>query len=180
MGVVGFTAGLAARVDGYDSNGLMNSETSDHPVFIGYQSPDEDITLNLTAEWSLFSLRLDQDISNNSGALGARLGMRIPIYSRARLSVSATLSVDWLGKDYSRYIYGIEGGQIDNSVGRSYYQPQAATNYSSSLSASYRINKQWSVVSGLEYTKLDATISTSPLVAAKHLSRLFVMANYRF
>lgn len=177
----GFSMGVNYRDDTYDSDGLVSSKTSKDKVFEGYKSPDGDITVTATAYWDMLSVSLEQDVSGNSKGLTADLGINVPIYTVGEdFMLEASAGVNWQSSNYVDYVYGISGKQIDVSKGRTAYAPGSATNYSVGLSAFYQLNRDWTLMASVDYTKLDDKIAKSPLVGEDKVTTAFVGAIYSF
>jgi len=177
----GLSFGLGYRDDTYDSDGIYSSKASKAEVFEGYKSPDGDVTFITNGYWQMFSLTLEQDISGNSKGLTADFELEVPIFTYGdKFSLQANAGVHWQSSDYANYVYGISGEQIDTSKGRTAYTPGSVTNYSVGLNAMYQINKDWTMLAGVDYIKLDDKIESSPLVGDDKITSAFVGAVYSF
>lgn len=176
-----FFTGLDYRDEGYDADGLINNETSDNPVFEGYDSPDGDIVFTMGGHWQFIGLYLQQDISGHSKGLTADLEFEIPIYSIGeKFVLSASTGMHWQSSDYTQHIYGIEGAQIDISKGRVAYQPGSATNYSVGLTGMYALNQNWTLIGGYHFVRLDDSIENSPLIEDDKMQSAYLGAVYQF
>ncbi len=176
-----FYTGLDYRDDGYDADGFINNETSDNPVFDGYESPDGDMVFTVGGHWQFVGLSLQQDISGNSKGLTADLMFEHPIYSVGeKFILSASAGMHWQSSDYTQHVYGIEGDQIDVSKGRIAYQPGSATNYSVGLTGIYALNSDWTLIGGYHFVRLDDNIENSPLIEDDKMQSAYLGAVYQF
>jgi outer membrane scaffolding protein for murein synthesis (MipA/OmpV family) len=177
----GLAMGMNYRNDGYDDDKFLGSEKSTDVVFNGYDSPEGDVTFKVDGYWKFVNLSLEQDVSGNSKGLTADFGVEVPIYSLGNdFLVQASATVHWQSSDYADYIYGVSAKQVDNSVGRTAYTVGSVTNYSVGLSAFYQLDKNWSLIASVNYTKLDDAITDSPLIGDDNVTGAFIGASYRF
>ena len=176
-----FYSGIDYRDDTYDADDLSRSETSDDPVFDGYDSPDGDVTFKVGGRWQWFSVDIQQDISGNSKGLTIDGGASVPVFQYGdRFALMANAFVHWESDKYANHVYGIAGKQIDVSKGRTAFQPGSLTSYSLGLDASYQINENWGVFGGLSYTKLDSKLEDSPLIDDDKVALAYLGVAYAF
>ncbi|MFT4926006.1 MAG: outer membrane scaffolding protein for murein synthesis (MipA/OmpV family) [Phenylobacterium sp.] len=173
-------AGLNYRDDSYDAKGTLFSETSDDPVFADYERLDGEVLFNAGVQWNDLSFSIAQDVSDNTSATSAHLAWELPLYTSSfGLMVNASAKVNWYSEDYVNYYYGIAGDQIKNSVGRVAYQADAATNVELGLNVVYPINQSWAVVGFLSRTRLDDSITDSPLIDSQYSDTVALMLTHR-
>ncbi len=175
------SVGVNDRDDGYDDDKFLGSKKSTDAVFNGYKSPDGDVTFKVDGYWEFVNLTLEQDISGKSKGLTADLGIEVPIFTIGKdFMVQASATAHFQSSDYADHIYGISAKQVDNSVGRIAYTVGSVTNYSVGLSAFYQLDKSWSLIAAVEYTKLDDAIADSPLIGDDKVTGAFIGASYSF
>lgn len=175
-----FSAGLNFRADGYDSK-LSLFGGSDHQVFAGYKSPDMEVVATAGVQWGWFSLTGIQDISNKSDSTSASMALNLPIYDNERgIMVNATVSAHWYSEEYVNYNYGIAGRQVNDNIGRHFYQSEAATNYQLSIETIYMLNRRWMLIGMLSSTKLDDNIIDSPLIGNETQDSFTLAVEYQF
>ena len=177
----GLSVGVNYRNDGYDTDKFMKSDESTDAVFIGYDSPEGDVTFKVDGYWQVINFSVEQDVSGHSKGLTADLGVEVPVFNIGKnFMVQANATVHWQSSDYANYIYGISAEQVDNSIGRTAYTTGSVTNYSAGLSAFYQLDKSWSLIASAQYTKLDDAIADSPLIGDDKVTTVFVGASYSF
>jgi len=172
-------AGIKYRSDGYDSN-ILFDKLSDNQVFNNYESPDGEVIFNYRMKYDMFSFEVSQDISDQTMSTAANLTLDLPIYKSRQGMINISTSVQWYDSNYVNYYYGIEGNQVDNSVGRFAYQTSSAINYGIKLDALYFINRSWFLVGSLGREKLDDNILNSPLIDTDKTDAFSLLIVYQF
>ncbi|MFT5483695.1 MAG: outer membrane protein [Halieaceae bacterium] len=89
-----------------------------------------------------------------------------------------SLGFTWKSNRTANYFYGVREDESSSELPA--YQTRSATNPFVRLSASYRFNEHWRLVSVLQYEHLDSSISNSPSVIENHISTSFVGIYYEF
>ncbi|MDV2077983.1 MipA/OmpV family protein [Marinobacter xestospongiae] len=172
--------GLDYRDEVYESLFYSDDDLSDDPVFEGYDSPDGEGVARLDLRWQDLVVRLRQDVTDQSGGTSGEISYLHPVYQGAKgFQVRLGGGVVWKDREYSRYLYGIEGDNIDRSVGRYPYLPDDALNYVASMQVIYPFNQQWALSAHAHYEWLDETVSDSPLVGQDGLGRFMLFLTYR-
>jgi outer membrane protein len=173
--------GLGPRYDGYDSNDFVITSSSKDSVFKGYNKPDVEAVISYGASAGWLSIDASRDVSNNSESNTVSLSLEVPLYQNsAGFQVATSVSADWMDSNYVNYYYGVAGGQVDDSVGRSSYHANSAVNYGVAISAMYPISDRWTILAELSHTSLSSEISDSPLIGSDQQSAFAILAIYRF
>lgn len=167
--------GLDYRDDGYQS------DFGDHPLFSGYDSPDAEVIAHLGISYGILSMQATQDVSDNSESSTLSMLLKYPLYkNRSGLMLDVSAAAHWYSDDYVNYYFGVEGNQVNDAVGRSAYQGDAAVNYELGVNAMYPLNKQWILIGSLSRTKLDDEIVDSPLIEEDYQEIARLILAYRF
>jgi outer membrane protein len=173
--------GIGARYDGYDSNDFVITSSSRDRVFKGYDKPDVEAIISYGASAGWLSIDASRDISNNSESNTVSLSLELPLYdNKAGFRVSTSVSADWMDSNYVNYYYGVAGGQVDDSVGRSSYHANSAVNYGVAITAIYPISDRWVMLAELSHTSLSREIRDSPLIDSDQQDAFAILVIYRF
>lgn len=173
--------GLNLRDEAYNSDYSLLRKESKAKVFDGYESPEPEAIVQAGVSWHFLHASIEQDISNKSQSLAAQASIDIPLYRNQRgLMIKGNLGARWLSEDYVNYYYGISRSQENESVGRSYYQTNSATNYVTKLNVLYPINMRWAIMAEVSLTKLDDPIVDSPLIDDDSVMSAIVSITYQF
>lgn len=171
---LGVAVGIDHREDGYQSKFSKNS------IFSGYESPDEEIIATVGLAYGEFSMQAAQDISNKSESTSLSMMLEIPIYESPNgFAINLNTAAHWYSSEYVNYNYGVSNKQVDNSVGRTAYQGEAAVNYEVGLSALYLVNPNWMILGSISHTKLHDEIVDSPLIEQSDQSVAALMLVYQ-
>ncbi|WP_448568290.1 MipA/OmpV family protein [Thalassotalea ganghwensis] len=172
--------GIGLRDQTYDGLFSSDSDKSDHPIFFGYQDGDYDITATAKLAWQGINVQLEQDISNHSQALAGAISYDVFSQPLTRnLILKANIGARWYSQDYVDYVYGINGSNINEQLGRVAYQGDAALNPLINLSMIYQIDRQWTIVARLEAESIDDGIVDSPLVDEDKRYGATILLTYR-
>jgi len=76
--------------------------------------------------------------------------------------VRPVLNVQYMSQNLANYYFGVSSSEV--IVGRDAYSIQTATNYSLGYDLKYLLTDRWRITQSLDLTKLDTTITESPLV----------------
>jgi len=161
------SAGLGYQDASYESKLWMGAAESNDSVFEGYDSPGGDTVANVILNWKYFTAKISRDISNNSNGGSAYFSADIPITAfKSGLSFMLKLQVDILDDKYASHLYGIEGNQVNNAVGRYQYlfeEDDISTNYLIGINARYPLFDSVEILASFSRQQLDKGIVNSPL-----------------
>jgi len=176
-----FYVGLGLRNDGYDGYDFTLNNVTEASIFKGYKTPDTEGVINYGTSFGWMTINASSDISNKSDSTTVEVTAELPLYESATgFSVSVSTSALWMDANYVNYYYGISGNQVDNTVGRSFYDTNKAINYGVSINAMYLLNQHWMLLGELSHSLLADEISESPLVGSDHQDTLALLAIYQF
>ncbi len=161
------------RFDGYDpddSSVLLGLEERD-PTF------DMGFSITSTNRWGVTSLSARADVLGVHKGKELSASYQYPIQS-GNWTLIPTLEVDMLSSNIVDYYYGVRSSE--STFSRPAYSGDSVTNVSAGLSMQYRLNSNWDLVGGVEYTTLGSEITDSPIIMEDHQSLLFTGLVYRF
>ncbi|EKE87018.1 MipA/OmpV family protein [Idiomarina xiamenensis] len=108
--------------------------------------------------------RLGTDISGKHHGQRAEVNYEYPWQLLERqLVLTPSIGVAWQSDDFNQYYYGISGAESVRS-GLPAYQVDSSTQYFVGASLMWRINAHWQTYLSGRWTKLDDTVSDSPMV----------------
>jgi len=179
-GLGGF-AGLSVRDNAYKSNVSLFQDKSTDKVFEGYNTPDTEWVAVAGLNWLWFAFSVEQDISGHSESQSYQFSIDLPLYRNDRgLMLKANLRAHFLSEDYVNYYYGINQKQENEQVGRKFYDPASASNYSVSVNLIYPFYQQWALVAEARHSLLDKSVHDSPLVENDTMNNLVFTVTYQF
>ena len=169
---------LDDRNDGYDSDQFTLTSLNQHSVFDGYEKPDDEVIVKLGFQFGIMKVEANRDISGNSDAQQLSASFTYPLFRwQQTLMLSLTPTIQYSNAKYINYYYGVSAEQVNNGVGRKYYQGRSANNYQLALNAKYKIDPSWKLMLKVGYTKFSTSISDSPLVDSDHQQQAsFILA----
>jgi len=175
--ITGYMA-LDDRNDGYDSDQFTFTSLNQHRVFDGYEKPDDEVIVKLGFQFGMVELEANRDISGNSDAQQLSASFNYPLVRwQHKLMLSLTPTIQYSNARYVNYYYGVSTEQVNNEVGRKYYQGGSASNYQLAINAKYKIDHSWMLMMKVGYTKFSTSISDSPLVDSDHQQQAsFILA----
>ncbi len=175
--ITGYMA-LDDRNDGYDSDQFTFTSLNQHSVFDGYEKPDDEVILKLGFQFGMMKLEANHDISGNSDAQQLSASFNYSLFRwQQKLMLSLTPTIQYSNAHYVNYYYGVTAEQVNNTVGRNFYEGKSASNYQLAMNAKYKINPSWMLMMNVGYTKFSKSISDSPLVDTDHQKQAsFILA----
>ncbi|MEM8982670.1 MAG: MipA/OmpV family protein [Pseudomonadota bacterium] len=153
----------------------FDADTND-PALAGLIERDNAIEAGLDLVYGPLSLDLRQDVSGTHDGFSARIGASQGWQISRRLSLEGSVFVDYLSEDLADYYYGVS--PTEALSGRAAYGVNAATNVGVGAQFMYRINKRAFVISRIDFTRLDDTISDSPIASDTEQVSAFIGIAY--
>jgi outer membrane protein len=147
------------RFDGYDA--------SDEDVFDGMS--DRDWTLDAGLSTALMHKKLGRltfqwlvDILNKHNGYEMSLKYDYPL-TMENLTLTPAVGFKWQSQNLVDYYYGVQDDEV--TAARPAYDADSTTNWFTSLTGKYDLNKEWSIFSMLEYEFYGNEIEDSPIVS---------------
>ena len=173
--------GINLRTNAFDSKASIFSKASENPVFKGYKTPELEIAQTVKVNWGWLSLSHNKDISNNSKSNATSISLSLPIYENSQgVSIKSNFTANWYSASFVNYYYGISKTQVNQEIGRTFYQTEKAVNFQLSLNTVYPINRQWAIINAITYTKIDDNIFNSPLINQTYQNDIVLALTYSF
>lgn len=173
--------GLGYRDETYQSDFALIDYDSDDQIFEGYDSPSGEVTGLLHLRYGHMHLQVVRDIEGESEGTTIKLRINIPLYRHpSGWQISSGLGARWQEDVYATHIYGVSQGNVDNSLGRYFYDIDHAVNPVGDLQLYIPIGTRHSVRGFFHYEHLDRDIRDSPLVGRDHHARTGLLFVTRF
>ena len=152
--------GLAVRLRrGWDAG--------DDPILTGMADRDNSVEGGVNILWRTKPLHIGvgyfADLSDRSQGRSAYLRLSRRIAVSSRWQIVPVLALDWLNRDLVDYYYGVAVAEA--TPNRPAYSGEGNINARLGFTGTYRMTQRWILVAGLNYTRLGAGITDSPLVS---------------
>ncbi|MDO3380766.1 MipA/OmpV family protein [Gilvimarinus algae] len=178
---VRLSLGLGYRDETYQSDYALVEYDSDDRVFAGYDSPDGEVTAHVQLDYSIFHLRLVQDIEGQSDGASALLRADIPLYRHGSgWQVSARVGAYWMESVYATEVFGVTGDNVNPALGRYHYTLDDSLNAIAGAQLYIPLGQRHSLRGFARYERLDSAIADSPLVGRAYRAQLGLIFVTRF
>ena len=152
--------GLAVRLRrGWDAG--------DDPILTGMADRDNSVEGGVNILWHTKPLHIGfgyfTDLSDRSQGRSVSLRLSRLIALSSRWQIAPRLTLDWLNRDLVDYYY--EVAVAEATPNRPAYSGEGTINTRLGFTGTYRMSQQWMLVAGINYTRLGAGITDSPLVS---------------
>jgi len=147
------------------------------------EPPERDYTVDGGVEWIYNFASSDLQIQALTDLSGRHKGQELwlswsrPI-ERGKFRLTPSVGFTWKSSRSANYFYGVRDDEARQ--GFSAYEAGSAFNPFARLTASYRIDQHWSVVSVLQYEDLAGNITDSPSVEEDHITTTYLGIYYEF
>lgn len=131
-----------------------------------------------SADWGIIRTALVGDLLDNSNGLQWDLAY-LYRFQLGDLGLTPGIGATWSSKNQNRYYYGVSGNESARS-GLNRYSPSDSWNPFVELTADYRINDSWRATLSGRYTRLDDTITDSPMVDKNGEANIWTGISYTF
>lgn len=142
-------------------------EAEDDPILTGMADRGNSVEGGVNVLWRAKPLNIGlayfADLSDRSEGRSASLRLSHRIALSPQWQITPGLTLDWLNKDLVGYYYGVAIAEA--TIARPAYSGQGSVNARLGLAATYRMSKQWMFLTGINYTRLGAGLTDSPLVS---------------
>ncbi len=173
-----FQYGFALGIDG-------GRKESDSSYLTGMGDVAAKGTINAFAKAAVtdqFAVGYLLQIGSGSTGKGTLLNLgasySVPLGTSAQLgfNVGATLA----NAEYMQDYFGVNAKQASATTYRQYFLSNGLRDVSAGVGLNYQINRHWSVVSGVSFTKLSSMAKDSPLVRRDTTQSAFFALAYTF
>jgi outer membrane protein len=165
------------RTDGF------NSEDSDKldGMHNRHQTIDAGGEFGVSGDWGAVTTSLVADTLNQHNGREIRL-----VYSKLfknafdvnNLSITPSTGPVWQNDNLVNYYYGVRPDEA--RAGRPAYRPGSGVNWLFGLNTHYLLNEDWTLLTGINYYRLDSEIRNSPIVSRNYTISFIAGAMYKF
>ncbi len=147
----------------------MGFKAGDAPRLAGMASRRDSLEGGPAFDWDLgpvaFSASLFTDLTHSSQGGSGRLYLVREWFRGTPLNLGAFAGAERLGERVATYFFGIDGAEA--SAARPAYRAPASTNLMAGAAGGYRLGRAYSVVFGLQTTRLSGGVAHSPIVETR-------------
>lgn len=173
--------GLGIRDLGYGAKTQPYKKLSAAAVFRGYQRPEPEAVLNLTAQWHWFFLNLGQQLNDQALAFQTKAGVQLPLWQQHQgASLALLLEARYSNQALNQRIYGVAFDNQDLSVGRPQFNAGEGINSAIALQLNYPLTQRWQLLAMLSTEQLDDKLRNSPLLEQHQITEVLLALNYYF
>lgn len=161
---------------------FMGYDASDSPALAGMA--DRDMTImggvggTYDDGWGFTTLRLLTDL------LGEHNGQEVTLsynkrFGEERWNLTPSVGITYQTSHLTDYYYGVEPSEVTGPA-RPFYSADSAFNPFASISGTYHLNEQWSVMGSVRLEWLDDETTDSPIVDEDYQLSVSAGLLYRF
>ncbi|MFD2204507.1 MipA/OmpV family protein [Kiloniella antarctica] len=173
-----FSSGVSFNYDGGRDDG-------DNSALRGLGDVDDGI--NITAFAGLdfgkyaFGVDVTQDLSGNDKGAVVSLGADYRFtYLDDRLMFEVGPDASWASGDYMSTYFGVDGKQASRSKYNQFDADAGFKDLGLHLNAMYALDEDWTMVGGVNYTRLLGDAADSPFVESENQFSSFLSVTYSF
>jgi outer membrane protein len=167
---------------GVGIKGRRGYTASDDPAYVGMSERKNSIDVGVNARWKTSAVNTSvnyyTDLGNASKGSSATLRFSHVFRLNQEFSLIPSVSAEWMSARVVDYYYGVSASEA--TTNRPAYSGRSTVNLGAGLTAGYRIDRSWSLLGGLNYTKLGSGIVDSPLVQHSNSDFVYFGANWMF
>lgn len=149
---------------------------ANEPALAGLSERDNALEAGVDLVYGPLTLDLRHDVSGTHDGFFARLGAGHTWAPNRRLSLEGTVFVDYLSDDLADYYYGVSTTEAIGA--RRPFRVGGATNVGFGAQVIYRFNKRTFFIGSVDITRLDDSISDSPIVSDTEQVSAFIGIAY--
>jgi outer membrane protein len=165
------------RSDGYDSDDSDKLEGMHNR----HKTMDVGGEFGVAGEWGTVTVNLVTDSLNHHNGRETRV-----IYSKTikhcfdvnTLNITPLAGLALQSENLVNYYYGVRSDEV--RPGRPAYRPDSAVNVILGINANYRLDRDWTMLAGINYYLLDDEIRDSPIVSRDYTISFIGGAMYKF
>lgn len=105
------------------------------------------------------------DLTSSSNGTSSRLYLYKDLIDNEKWKLGANAGVDHMSAKVTNYFFGTTSSEV--TADRPLYQPGSATNLVFGFDGSYKINQRYSMVFGVQATRLNGSAARSPIVETR-------------
>ena len=138
---------------------------------------DMGINVQSAKPWGTLELEAVGDVSSAYDGYEVKASYVYP-WMGGRWLLKPEVGTSYSSRQLVGYYYGVKDSE--QTVDRPTYRGKGAVNSFAKITAFYRLNEKWSVVGGMNYTRLDNAITKSPIVDESYETTVFTAITYAF
>ena len=147
----------------------MGQHASDGAKLAGMSTRRNSLEGGLALDWDLdvvaISLSYFTDLTRSSKGSSARLYVVKELVKNDTWKFGAVVGADHLSARVANYFFGVTAAEA--TADRPFYQPGATTNAVYGFDGSYKLNPRYSIVFGVQATRLLGGAGNSPIVETR-------------
>lgn len=105
------------------------------------------------------------DLTQSSKGTSARLYLYKDVIKNERWKLGANIGLDHMSAKVTNYFFGTTTAEV--TATRPLYQPGSATNIVLGVDGSCKLNRQYSIIFGLQATRLNGSAANSPIIETR-------------
>ena len=139
---------------------------------------DMGLDAGIQGNWGSLSIEVLADVLGNHEGFEAGITYEYEFAVTERLAFTPSLGVSYYDEKLADYYFGVRPGEARDS--RAAYQPDASGVATATMTMSYALTKDWTLVGVIQLMELGDELADSPLVAEKSSTTAVIGAMYRF
>jgi len=147
----------------------MGFHSSDGAKLKGMATRRNSLEGGPTVDWDAgivaISVSYFTDLTSSSKGTSSRLYLYKDLIDNDKWKLGANAGVDHMSAKVTNYFFGTTSSEV--TADRPLYQPGGATNLVFGFDGSYKINQRYSMVFGLQATRLNGSAAHSPIVETR-------------
>jgi MipA family protein len=110
----------------------------------------------------------------------AQLGTEIPCAITTDVGLSFSAGLNWADKKYTQTYFGVTSAQAARSRFKQFTTKGGIKSVELGVALNYKIDKNWSAITNLNYSQLRGDAATSPVIEKKSQPMAAIGVNYTF
>jgi outer membrane protein len=147
----------------------MGFHSSDGAKLKGMATRRNSLEGGPTVDWDAgivaISVSYFTDLTSSSNGTSSRLYLYKDLIDNEKWKLGANAGADHMSAKVTNYFFGTTPSEV--TADRPLYQPGSATNLVFGFDGSYKINQRYSMVFGLQATRLNGSAARSPIIETR-------------
>jgi outer membrane scaffolding protein for murein synthesis (MipA/OmpV family) len=164
LGSPGWRAGPMLKVDTgrprFGSSGLQSLPAIDRTLEVGG-------FVSYTVGPARLRLNARGDVTGGHGGAIVEFVARSGFFQSGRLSLAAQAEIDWVSRPYMQTFHGVTPIEAAQTGLRAFAPGSGFNNADASVMGQFQIDKHWSIIGVLQYSRLLGEAASSPITARR-------------